>query len=79
MGKFRQILLELSAQDTPIFSFPDSNLSKCEGILTNLVHALILKRSGLGLLMANLHQFLTVICRRHDNGRVLSFYAFIFP
>ena len=25
---------ELSAQDTPIFSFPDDNLSKCQGILT---------------------------------------------
>ena len=29
MGKFRQTLTELSALDTPIFSFPDDNLSKC--------------------------------------------------
>ena len=28
MGKFRQIFMGLSAQDTPIFSFPDDNLSK---------------------------------------------------
>ena len=28
MGKFRQIFTELSAQDMPIFSFPDDNLSK---------------------------------------------------
>ena len=28
MGKFRQIFTELSAQDTPLFSFPDDNLSK---------------------------------------------------
>ena len=28
IGKFRQFLTELSAQDTPIFSFPDYNLSK---------------------------------------------------
>ena len=28
MGKFRQFLRELSARDTPIFSFPDYNLSK---------------------------------------------------
>ena len=28
MGKFRQIFTELSAGDTPIFSFPDDNLSK---------------------------------------------------
>ena len=36
MGKFRQILMELSAGDTPIFSIPDDNLSKCQGILTKL-------------------------------------------
>ena len=35
-GKFLQILMELSARDTPIFSFPDDNLSKCQGILTKL-------------------------------------------
>ena len=28
MGKFRQIFMELSARDTPIFSFQDNNLSK---------------------------------------------------
>ena len=28
MGNFRQIFTELSARDTPIFSFPDDNLSK---------------------------------------------------
>ena len=28
IGKFRQILKELSARDMPIFSFPDDNLSK---------------------------------------------------
>ena len=28
MGKFRQFLTELSARDTPIFSFPDNNFSK---------------------------------------------------
>ena len=36
MGKFRQILTELSAQDTHIFSFLDDSLSKCQGILTKL-------------------------------------------
>ena len=36
MSKFRQILMELSAQDTPIFSFPDDNLCKCQGILIKL-------------------------------------------
>ena len=28
MGKFRQMFTELSARDTPIFSFPYENLSK---------------------------------------------------
>ena len=36
MGKFRQILVELSAQDTPIFSFPDDNLSIRQWIFTKL-------------------------------------------
>ena len=36
MGKFCQILTELSARNTPIFSFLDDNLSKCQGILTKL-------------------------------------------
>ena len=36
MGKFRQIFTELPARDTPIFSFPDVNLSKQQGILTKL-------------------------------------------
>ena len=35
MGKFCQILMELSAQDTQIL-FPDDNLSKCQRILTKL-------------------------------------------
>ena len=35
MGKFHQIL-GLSARDTPIFSFPDDNLSKYQWIFTKL-------------------------------------------
>ena len=52
MGKFSQILTELSARDTPLFSFPDDNLCKCQGILTKLGTELILRRPGLGLLTA---------------------------
>ena len=37
----------------------------------SLVHALILMRSVLGLLMGKFHQFLIVICLQHDNGGVL--------
>ena len=64
MGKFRQFLTELSAQYTPIFSFPDDNLSKHQWIFTNLACALILWRSGLGLLMANFRQVLTELSAR---------------
>ena len=35
-GKFRQILTELFARGMPIFSFPDDNLCKCQGILAKL-------------------------------------------
>ena len=47
MGKFLQILTELSARDTPIFSFPDDNLRN-NRFSPNLMYALILQRSGLG-------------------------------
>ena len=36
MDKFRQILMELSARDTPIFLFPDDNLSKHQWIFIKL-------------------------------------------
>ena len=36
MGEFRQFLTELSARDTPAFSFPDDNFSKYHWISTKL-------------------------------------------
>ena len=36
MGKFRQTELHISARDTPIFSFPDDNLSKHQWIFIKL-------------------------------------------
>ena len=36
LGKFRQFFTELSARDTPIFSFPDDNSSKHQWIFTKL-------------------------------------------
>ena len=36
MIKFRQFLTELSARDTPIFSFQDDNLSKRHWVFTKL-------------------------------------------
>ena len=50
------------------FSFPDDNLKNIDGFSPNLVCALILWKSGLGLLMAKFRQ---IICPPHDNGGVL--------
>ena len=36
IGTFRQNFTELSARDTPIFSFPDDNSSKRQWIFTKL-------------------------------------------
>ena len=47
MGKFHQFLTELSAQD--IFSFPDDNLSKCQGILTKLGTHIDIKKIWFGI------------------------------
>ena len=69
MGKFRQILMALSARDTPIFSFTDDNLSKCQGILTKLCTCIDIKEILFGI--ANGQMFDRVICPRHDNGGVL--------
>ena len=47
--------------------------------LPNLVYALILWRSGLGLLMDKFCQVLIVTCQPHYSGGALSFYVFINP
>ena len=71
MGKFRQILTELSAQDTPIFSCPDDKLSKCPGILTKLGTCIDMK-IWFGIVCGQISSmFDRVICPRHDNGGVL--------
>ena len=49
MGKFRQIFTELSARDTPIFSFPDDNLSKWQWILTKLAIYIGIKEIWFGI------------------------------
>ena len=59
MGKFRQILTELSARGMPIFSFPDDNLSKCQGILTKLGTCIDMKEILFGLLMGKFRPCLT--------------------
>ena len=49
MGKFCQTLTELSAGDTPIFLFPEDNLSKCQGILTKLGTCIDIKEIRFGI------------------------------
>ena len=61
-GQISSILTEVSASNTSIFSFSDDKLSKYElnGLSSNLVCALTLWRSDLGLLMGSKFcQFLT--------------------
>ena len=54
-----------------VVSFPNNSLSKCQLILPNFVCVLILWRSGLGLLMGKVRQFLTELYARDTS--VFSF------
>ena len=47
------------------------------GFSPNLVYALILWRSDLGLLMGKFRQFMTVICPEYDSGGDMIFHVFI--
>ena len=71
MGKFRQILTELSARDMPIFSFPDDNLGKFQGILSKLGTYIDVKVICLGLLMGKFCQCLTELSAHDMIGGVL--------
>ena len=57
MGKFHQFLTMLSARHTSLFSF-QGDINRFS---PNLVCALILGRSDLGLLMAKFRQFLLLL------------------
>ena len=72
MGKFRQILTELSAGDTLMFSFPDNNLCKYQGILTKRGTCIDIKEIWFGIANGQISSmFDRVICPRHDNSSVL--------
>ena len=66
-GQISSNLRELYARDTPIVSFPDDNLSKCQGILTKLGTFIDNQEIWLGLLMGKFRQCLPAT----DNGGVL--------
>ena len=60
------IAVELSAQDTPIFSFPDDNLSKCQWIFTNLCMCIDIVEIRIGIANGQISSnFDGVICLRH--------------
>ena len=75
MSKFRKCLTE-SARDTSIFSFQDNSLRKSQWIFSQFDIALILCRSGLGLLLGIFHQFLIELSP-HDTVMV-GYYCFMF-
>ena len=59
MGKFRQTFTKLSARDTPIFLFPDDNLSKLQGILIKLAIYIDIKEIWFGFIMGKFRQIFT--------------------
>ena len=66
MGKFHQFLMELSARDTPIFSFPDDNLSKHQWIFTKLGMCIDIAVIWFGIANGQISSiFDGVICPRH--------------
>ena len=66
MGTFRQIFTALSARDTPIFSFPDDNLSKKQWIFTKLGMCIDIVEIWIGIANGQIwSNFDGVICPRH--------------
>ena len=56
-------MTELSVPDTPIFSFPDNNLCKCQGILTKLGTCIDIKEIWFGIANGQIpSMFDSVIC-----------------
>ena len=49
MGKFSQFFYGVICPRPPIFSFPDNNLSKCQGILTKLGTCIDMKEIWFGI------------------------------
>ena len=77
MGKFRHTLTELSARDTPIFSFPDGYLSKRQWIFTKLAVCIDIVEIWMGIAKGQISSnFHGIICPRHAyifvSGRFLE-------
>ena len=66
MGKFCHLLMELSARDTPIFSFPDDNLIKHQWIFTKLGMCIDIVEIWFGIANGQILSIIDgVICPRH--------------
>ena len=66
--------MELSARNTSIFYFQDNNLSKFQCIFIKFDMCIDIVEVCFGIAHWQISSvFDTVICPRHDNGRVLSF------
>ena len=64
MGKFCLIFTELSCRETPIFSFPDNNLSKCHGSLTKFGICIRIKDILFGYANGQISPILTELSAR---------------
>ena len=65
-GQISTIFTEFSARDTPIFSFPDDNLSKHQWIFTKLGMCIDSVKTWFGIANGKiLSNFDGVICTRH--------------
>ena len=71
MGKFRQILIELSARDTPIFSFLDENLSENQGVLTKLGTCIDMKEIWLRIANGQISSMFDSVSAHDTIGGVL--------
>ena len=66
MGKFCQFSTELTARDTPIFSFQDNNFSKHQWIFTKLGMCIDIVEICYGIANGQISSiFDGVICWRH--------------
>ena len=76
MDKFCQILMELSARDISIFSFPDYNLSKHQWIFTKLVMFIDIVEIWFGIANGQiLSNFDGAICR---DEIMVGYYSLMF-
>ena len=78
MGKFCPFLTELSAHNAFIFYFQDNNLSKSQWIFIKFDMYTDNVQICFGITHGQISSiFDKVICLRHDNGWVLSFYVLL--